>query len=68
MTHFETPRCPACRGSDVQPLGRTRAGQRFRCQECGTGWVVTVEDEVLGMIGDSLRARRIADAGGSDEG
>lgn len=57
MTHSDTPNCPVCRSGDVTQVGRSLAGRRFRCGRCGERWGISLEDEVLGMIGESLRSR-----------
>ena len=68
MANSEYPSCPVCRSSNVQRLSRTLSGNQFRCSQCGTRWGVSLEDEVLAMIGKSLRERRRSGGQGPDNG
>ena len=65
MADSEHPPCPVCRSSDAEQLSRTLSGKQFRCPQCGTRWGISLEDEVLAMIGQSLRARRRPGSHGS---
>jgi len=48
-----TTKCPACSSRDVYGFERTRTGRACYCYDCGTRWKLTVEHEVLDMLGVS---------------
>jgi hypothetical protein len=59
MPQIQHPHCPVCHGHDVQVLSRSLAGTHLTCTRCGTRWGVSLEDEVLDMIAESRRRRRV---------
>jgi hypothetical protein len=44
-------RCPRCHDHDIEQVARSLAGRRFSCHSCGLSWGISLEDEILGMIG-----------------